>query len=694
MSFPIQQGELHSFTFIVSPSDPVTSSPLLDLVLALSVSSGAEDVYVVDPHGVTLNPPSFGSNGLILVNRSTGAGDSGRILFGAYTVKLRCVQTDTYTLSVTMARRIQLLPSIPTPVGGVGVLTALLVPHSFTFVDYTVTAAGPTQMAVAIWLDREALLSAGVDPSTAILPTIYWAKDYDVPSWSPSNSSYTWTTLPSSGQPAPSLYSIVSAYDECTAPPCRYSFAVVPVMPLPVLPLLTVTPIDLRAGYDTSLDYTLVSPPADLTNITISSPLASLSSMQAHYYAFPVFASQNLVELTLSSSSPSANFTLLVCKGVDYPDVNSQQWMITQSGPSATLTITSQDPFFLGLYSRLPVAGSYQVTVFAQPGGEYQLTLSLSDRLNQSVPLLNPNATVTGSLDSADVQYFRYVVPPLPLAVDMDLVFTAYSTPLYISDRSVTPGPNSPYAENNIASSSSIDSVVNIVTVTRRSGVGLSPVYYIALSRLRAWRSTNSSYSVSVSLVPHVVFLVDTTFHSETPLLSGQIRYFELYQPPFTSVNLSFVLSVADTTRFGDLYAIVLPMETPDSYVGNRYPSPNSVNGGNYGNQYWMLGNSSFNQTGQQNATFSSSCTASYRCIWRIALYAPRPQALLNYSLSVTELSSSPLRPSTELFNRTSLDVTLTVDRVLPLSFYVPRQHQRPAERAVVSTTRLCRIGC
>ena len=350
-----------------------------------------------------------------------------------------------------------MLPSTPTPVGGTGIPPAPLPPHTFTFVDYTVTTAGPTQMAVALSIDREALLSAGVDPFTMILPSVYWTRDYDVPSWSPSNSTYTWTTLGKSGQPSPPLYSLISTYDVCTAPPCRYSFAVVPVMLLPVLPLLTVTPIDLTAGYDPSLDYTLVSPSssANLTNITISTPLASLSSSQAHYYAFPVFSSQNLIELTLSSSSPSANFTVFVCKGVDYPDLKSAQWMLTQSGPSSTLIITAQDPFFLGLYSRLSVAGQYQVTVFAQVGGEYQLTLSISDRLNQSVPLLLPNSTVIGFLDSADVQYFRYVVPPLPSSVDMDLVFTAYNTPLYISDRSVTPGPNTAYADNNIASSSS-----------------------------------------------------------------------------------------------------------------------------------------------------------------------------------------------------------------------------------------------
>ena len=202
--------------------------------------------------------------------------------------------------------------------------------------------------------------------------------------------------------------------------------------------------------------------------------------------------------------------------------------------------------------------------------------------------------------------------------------------------------------------------------------MGLSLVYYIAVSLLRVYSLTNSSYALSVSLVPHVVLSVNSSFISETPLLSGQIRYFELYQPPFISVNLSFSLSVADTSRFGNLYANVLPMDTPDSYLGSTYPSPNSVNGGYFGNQFWMLGNSSFDQTGQQNATFSSSCTASYRCVWRIALFAPRPQALLNYNLSVADLSSSPLRPSTRLFNGTVLDVTLTADRVLPLSFYVP----------------------
>ena len=683
----LTQGDLHSWTFLVSPSDLLTGSALLDLVFALAASDSSQqtaELYVVDPSGVRHNSAPFGSagyGGFVFVNRSLGAGDAGSIEYGVYLLQVYGVSTSNYTLSVSMARRTQLTATVPTPAGGIGSAPSSLTLHTVTYADYVVATAGSVQMDVTVTVDNEALLKHGVNLSTVILPVLYWSKGADVPAWSPTIGSFMWSTLPvnGSGQPTPLLYSLASAYDDCVVPPCRYSFAVVPVMSLPVLPLLTVTPTALTAGYDESLNYMRVTPPGsgNVTNATISTQWTSLAAAGVRYYQFPFFAYQNTINLTLTASLPSTHLAILVSKLVDYPVVSSAQWQLTHSGQSSTLLITALDPYFVGAYQRVSMEGSYQLAVVAPTGGNYQLTLSVSDALKTSLPLLRSNETLTGDLHSTDTVYFRFVPPPACTALhgSREIEFMVYNAYLYISDYSPLVGATAAYGVNNIINGGAFSTKtgLNDATVRPQAGVDFAPAYYIALSLSRYTRDINTTYTISAYCAPHPVLAVNSTLHStKLPLLSGQIRYFDLYQPPLTSLHLSFTLSIADATQFGNLYLNVADMDSASEYTYPGYPSPNS-DGLVWGNLWSMVGNSSLPQTGVQSAAFKYDCTAAYRCTWKFALYAPLPQQLLDYSLAVQQLSIAPVTAAAiRLSPSTPLNISVAFGQLLPFSFTVP----------------------
>ena len=704
----LTQGDLHSWTFLVSPSDLLTGSDLLDLVFALAASDTSQqtaELYVVDPSGVRYNSAPFGSagyGGFVFVNRSFRAGDTGSIDYGMYLLQVYGVSTSNYTLSVSMTRRTQLTATVPTPAGGIGSTPSSLTLKTVTYADYVVCTAGSVQMDVTVTVDTEALLKHGVNLSTLILPVLYWSKDADVPAWSPMIGSFMWSTLPAngSGQPTPLLYSLASAYDDCVVPPCRYSFAVVPVMSLPVLPLLTVTPIALSAGYDESLNYMLVTPPGsgNVTNATISTQWTSLAAAGVRYYQFPFFAYQNTINLTLTASSPSSNFVILVSKLVDYPDVSSAQWQLTHSGQSSTLIITALDPYFIGAYQRVSMEGSYQLAVFATTGGYYQLTLSVSDALKTSLPLLRPNEMLTGALQSTDIVYFRFVPPPACTALHgpRDIEFMVYNAYLYISDYSPLVGATAAYGVNNVINGGAFSTKtgLNDATVRRQAGVDFAPAYYIALSLSTYARNVNTTYTIFAYCAPHPVLAVNSSLHSgELPLLSGQIRYFDLYQPPLTSLNLSFTLSIADATQFGNLYLNVADMDSASAYTYPGYPSPNS-DGLVWGNLWSMVGNSSLPQTGVQSAAFNYDCTAAYCCMWKFALYAPLPQQLLDYSLAVQQLSISPVTAAaTPLSPSTPLNISVAFGQLLPFSFTVPANTSVQLEMRWMDPARAVSMG-
>ena len=681
VSSSISQGDIQSWTFLVSQSDPVTGSPLLDLVVALTPSDASQqtvDLYVVDPSGVRFDsdPALFGSGsaGFLFVNRSLGAGDTSRIEYGVYLLQVYGVSTVTYTLSLSMKQRTQLTPTVPASVGQAGSTSSIMSLGTVTYADYVVSTAASVRSTVAVTIDSAALLSHGIELSAVTLPVVYWSRDADVPAWSPINGSYTWSTLPPFGRPAPLLYSLVSAYDECVAPPCRFSFAIVPAMSLPVLPLLTVTPVDL--SYDQSLDYILVTPPSSsLTNVTICTQWTSLAPAGVQYYQFPVLASQNTINLTLSTSSPSSSFVVLVSQIVDYPDLNSAQWQLPDSSVSPTLIITALDRDFIGSYQRLPMEGTYQLAVFAPSGGDYQLTLSVSDALKSTIPLLPPNQILTGLLTPSDIAYFRFVPPPACASQSSlrDVEFVVYGANVYISDFSPLVGPTADRTINNIATGGGYNTKtgLNDFTVRRQTGVDFAPVYYIALS-VPQYATANSTYSISAYCYAHIVLDVSSTFHSDLPLLPGQIRYFDLYQPPFTSMKLSLTLFIADVTQFGNLYANVADMDTATDWVSPIYPSPNR-DGPFLSNLWSMVGNASLVQTGVQSGAFNYDCAAAYRCVWQFALYAPLTQQLLDYSLAVQQLSISPITlPSTHLSPATPVNISVVSGELLPFSFTVP----------------------
>ena len=130
---------------------------------------------------------------------------------------------------------------------------------------------------------------------------------------------------------------------------------------------------------------------------------------------------------------------------------------------------------------------------------------------------------------------------------------------------------------------------------------------------------------------------------------------------------------MAEPGQWGAVYANVVPVDSPSTYVTPFYPSPNTYNGG-YGNQFWLVRNSTLPPTGEQRATFNYSCAAAYNCTWRIALYAPLPQRLLDYSLVVQPLSITPIaQPSpTALSNATALNCFISGAQLLLYSFELP----------------------
>ena len=701
LSRSISQGDLHAWTVTVAASDAHTGSALSELVVAVSVFSGAEDVYVLDPAGRRFDSAAYGSAGFVFVNRSVAAGDVGRLLYGVYEVRVHCVSTaDRYSLSATLSRRTQLQPSTPTAVSGLSLGFAAAADASslpagaYTYAEYVVESAGDVQLAFSMTIDRHALQAHGVDVSSVVLPVLYCAKDADVPAWLPVNGSFTWTSMPRSGLASGSLYSLVSVYDQCApadaaaaaeavAAGCRYSCAIVPVMSLPVLPMLTVVPVDLSAGYDVSLDYTRgAAPGSDLTNASSSTPWTSLATAQVRYYQFPVLPFQSLLNLTLATPSASSSIVVFLSAVVDYPDLNSSQWRLSQSSsqPSISLIISALDAYYLGpLSQRLAMNGSYRVAVFAQTGGQYQLSLSLSDGLNQTIPVLPAQQLVSSNFTRvSDIRYFRFVTPPLPPFVslqDMDLMFTSYNACLYISSWSSTPGPSSAYGVNDVLNGGSCSSVNSLNTVldTRRNGVAFPSVYYLAVAftgylYLRTDDVVNASFSVSASFTPHVVLSTNGSYCSDTPLLSTQMRFFELYQQPMSVANLSFALTVADSGQWGNVYARVVPVNSPTEYVNNLYPTPNTVS------DFSLLSDSKQQHTGEQRATFNYTCTAHYNCTWRITLYAPPSQQLLDYALSVQQLFITPLLlpAPTVLLNATSLNCSIAGSELLPFSFDVP----------------------
>jgi hypothetical protein len=480
VSLSISQGDTQYWTYVVSPSDPLTGSPLLDLLFVLQLSSGQIALQVTDPSGATSSSATFSSTGALFTNRSSAAGGVGQngsaVLYGVYTLQLYCAQSDVYTLSASMTRRQQLTAAdggvassgasstALNSLGGVAVngsaaAAAALLLNTFAYADYWYndTTQPPVQLTLTLTLDAELLLLAGLDLNTVQLPLLYWAQGVDVPAWSPASSA-TWSTegLTSAGQ----LTTVVSTFSDCSAPPCRYSFLAVPQQSLPGLPQLSLTVVDLEAPYDAALDFTEggLTPVQQLGNVSISTPMTDISTAGVHYYQFPVLDASETLRLTLWTPQPSTSL-LLYCSMVnEFPDQAQYSWQLlpsnvqSQVGQQQQLIVNVKDPYFAqnGAQYR-SMEGLYQLAVVAQSGGSYQLQLNLSDQSNETAPLIAAGQLVTTVLQQNQMQYYRFLAPSTINSQRYDLHFTFGGCALYVSDWYSTPGPSASAAQNDIA---------------------------------------------------------------------------------------------------------------------------------------------------------------------------------------------------------------------------------------------------
>jgi hypothetical protein len=151
-----------------------------------------------------------------------------------------------------------------------------------------------------------------------------------VPAWAPAASA-TWATtgLTLAGQ----LTAVVSTFSDCLAPPCRYSFLVVP--------LLSLTLVDLDAPYDAALDFTEggLTPTQELGKVSLSTPLTEISTGGVHYYQSVLDASETL-RLTLWTPQPATSLLLYMSMVNEFPDQVQFTWQLLP--PSAPSTGSQQ----------------------------------------------------------------------------------------------------------------------------------------------------------------------------------------------------------------------------------------------------------------------------------------------------------------------------------------------------------------
>ena len=550
----ISQGDSHYWTFAVSANDSITGSPLVDLIFVLQNAEGQCALFVTAPDGTQTASQLAGANGAMYNNQSANATSSSSkpVLYGQYTVQVYAIASDTYTLSSSMTRRQQLQSSATQSVGGVAGSTALTL-STYTYADYVVWQPGPVQVTISLTVDDAALLQAGVALSSVQLPVLYWAKQYNVPAWQPSATTtsgqqvYSTADATLSGLANSPLYAVVSYFDECTpdALPCTYTFLVVPQQNMPALPLLTISAVDLTNAsstssyYNSALDYTQTQQAAHwMDNITISTPLTLLGTNSVQFYRFPVLDAQEVITLTLSTVDITTSVVVLMSPAVEFPDTTAAGYVwafaCNASVLSSTFVVTVADRYFSGAYGQqVTMEGWYQVTVYAQVGGHFTLQLNISDRSNETAPLLGTNQLYTGVLRSRQRVYFRYLTPSGFDPSESDLLFTVYNASLYGSDFWPTPGPDGSNGQPNIIDAYSIAiSTPLVVQLNARYITNHIGVYYLCVYNLAA---RDTTFSILVTVNVHVTLSLNSMYVSDAPLFSGAVRYFDLRQPAGTT---------------------------------------------------------------------------------------------------------------------------------------------------------------
>ena len=636
----ISQGDTHSWSFTVDPSQPQTGTALTGLVLALQSSIGQSYLYVTPPASTSLavlqSTSQTSGNGVLLTNRS-GVG----VPYGSYLVQVLGVATDSYTLSATLSQRQQLTAGIPLAVGAISpplTTSTTAQPFVYTYADYVVQQAGPWQMTLALSIDEDALISSGGALSAVVMPTVYWARGVDVLAWSPSTTA-TWSTAQTSTeqQLVSNLASLASAYDECTQPPCTYSFLIVPSVDLPVLPSMVVHVLDLSTVYSSALDYSLfpsyVPGTGGNSSISIATDIASLT---VDYYRFPVYDPAVDLSFTLESTS-TCRLVTLISLANPFPNLARQgyAWSLSLPG-NTTLTLSWLDAYFTvkgsgGLQQSATMEGTYYVTVYAYGGSEcsYQLTLELMDptySAGPGAPLLPagvPVFVVTNRFGYGN--YFRFITPSGFDPSTTDIVISSTNGyEIDVSDTSVTAAYGTtiatdwtPYGRDTIA-----------VIVSSALGQVHVGTYFIKVI-------TNVvNFTITASLITHTPLLPGNTYYNAQPLLTGQAALFEWSQVGLSSASMRLVLECSEPTAYGSLFVTTFPRSTPGAAVTAAWP----VNRDSA--QWYVIGQAS--SGGLMMGQYNYSCAAAADCVWLITVLAASPNGLLNYSLSLEQDNTDP----------------------------------------------------
>ena len=657
----ISQGDTHSWSFNVDPSQAQTGTALTDLVFVVQSSIGRSYLYITPPGpAAALQSTSLaGGNGVLLTNRS-----GTDIPYGSYLVQVLGVAADTYTLSVTLSQRRQITAGEPLTVGAIyPPLTAAVVvqPAVFTYVDYVVQQGGPWQMTLALTVDEQALIDSGGVMSSLVLPTVYWARGMDVSAWSPLTTS-TWSTAQSAteDQLVNSIAALASTYDECVQPPCRYSFLIAVSAILAVLPSMVVHVINLSTAYSPALDYSLLPSwsPGLGQNVSISTPATTIQSLSVDYYRFPVYDPAVDIVLMLGTTT-TCQLVVLLSQVNPLPDLAQQsfQWSLSASG-NTMLNITHLDPYFIitgrdGYEQSATMEGTYYVTVYGYAGTEctYQLSMTVADATyaaGPGAPLLPFGVLVTVPEPVYTTYFtFRIITPPGFDSATTDIVVGASKGyALRISDTSTTPG----YSSSIVYQQSQTGQQPFTLILSSALGQVHVGTFWVALETFR-------SADISASLVTHTPLQAGSTFHSTQSHSTGQAALFEWSQVGLSAVSMRLALDCSDPTEYGSLYISTYSRSTPQAAIAASWPVSQETS------QWSAIGGA--DSGGLIMGHYNYSCTATVDCVWLISVIANSPTGLANFSLTLDQDSTDP--PLTALSLKTTYSSTATQE---PFAFY------------------------
>ena len=667
INMSIAQGESQYWSFFVSPSDPSTGSSLSDLSITVLTTSGQLALAITTPSGAVLQPTWLGGGiGVLVINRTVlysdgnltapdgttttyngnGGGGSqpsqwGQLQYGSYLVQVFSGQQNTYTISASLYRRPQLITGVASPVALVNstVNTAIT-----TYAEYIWNCAGPVVMTVTLLMDVAVAFTQGAPLSSLQLPSLYWARNAQPTSWSPSTYALG-SLMPAVGQ----VDALLTIEDDCITPPCQYSFLLVnpSSTSLPSAPSLTV---NANWTVDTQLDYEF-SNTTDNTNgttILITTTPISLLRGQVRYHMFEVLDAQAAIVLTLSGCGapgvPLDQFVVLVSNSDGLPDqtaggsqysLSSVQLSASTLQPSTmNITISPADVTFSpsgpSVGQLITMEGLYYIAVLAHTSGCYQLSLNVTDQANETAAVLSLDQPLVGVLAPQQLLFSRFSTPRDFDALATDIVLTTVNASLWVSDVTSTPGPTSDSRLILAQSSYYPTGGVTSVIISSSSSQVHSGTYYVGVYNLL---TMSTPFSLVVTFFIHTQLSANSTWESDQPLVPSSVRYFEYIQAGLTAETVLITVNTSDPSASAGLYISFTGRALPYSTDLGPYPTPGSSN------------TYTSSATGMTNGVLQLSvpwtCLYQFSCVWQITL-APvangstlSPVGLQSYSIQM-----------------------------------------------------------